>query len=110
MRKAENVKQLRLVPIVLVLIASGPVAGDAAQAPLHRTVDLNRGESQELELSDGTAAKVKLLEVEEIRDGLRLAIRQARVMVEVNGETVTLIVDLTEARYALVPTYGPSPR
>src|SRR5262249_36764079 len=40
---------------------------------------------------DGSKASVKLLEVKETRDGLRSAIRQAQVKVEVNGKTITLV-------------------
>src|SRR4029077_3418430 len=54
-------------------------------------IDLDRGESQLVELADGTRARVKLLDVEEERDGVRSAIRQARVKVEINGQTTTLI-------------------
>src|SRR5262249_5272513 len=55
------------------------------------TVDLDRGETELVELADGTSARVKLLDVEEERDGVRSAIRQARVRVEVNGQATTLV-------------------
>ena len=82
--------------LVYALLAALPVAQAAGQdhtahKPLLRTVDLDRGESQLVELADGTRARVKLLEVEEERDGVRSAIRQARVRVEVNGQTTTLV-------------------
>ena len=63
-----------------------PCRTSTAHKPLLRTVDLDRGESQLVELADGTRARVKLLDVEEERDGVRSAIRQARVKVEVNGQ------------------------
>jgi murein DD-endopeptidase MepM/ murein hydrolase activator NlpD len=66
-------------------------AASPASGPLFRTVDMDRGEAREIELAGGTKAKVKLINVEETRDGLRSAIRQARVKVEVNGEALTLI-------------------
>ena len=56
-----------------------------------RTIDLDLGESREVELSDGAKARVKLLGVEETRDSLRAAIREARVQVEVNGQAITLV-------------------
>jgi murein DD-endopeptidase MepM/ murein hydrolase activator NlpD len=82
--------------LVLALLAALPVAqatvqDRTARKPLLRTVDLDRGESQLVELSDGTRARVKLLDVEEERDGVRSAIRQARVKVEINGRAATLI-------------------
>jgi murein DD-endopeptidase MepM/ murein hydrolase activator NlpD len=93
--------------LVFALLAALSVAqvtarDHAAHKPLLRTVDLDRGESQLIELADGTKARVKLLAVEEERDGVRSAIRQARVRVEVNGQTTTLI----SANYRLPITVG----
>src|SRR5262245_55777071 len=81
---------------------SVPGSGGSAapRQPLFRTVDLNRGEAQEVELTDGTKVKIKLLEVEEVRDSLRSAIRLARVKVEINGSTATL----TSGNYRLPVT------
>jgi hypothetical protein len=93
--------------LVFTLLATLPVAQSAVQdhaahKPLLRTVDLDRGESQVVELADGTRARVKLLDVEEERDGVRSAIRQARVKVEINGRATTLI----SANYRLPITVG----
>ena len=60
------------------------------ETPILRTADLDVGESQEVELADGSKARLKLLDLEEIRDKLRNAVREARVQVEVNGQSVTL--------------------
>jgi murein DD-endopeptidase MepM/ murein hydrolase activator NlpD len=59
--------------------------------PLLRTVDLDAGESQEVELSDGKRATVKLLDLHETRDSLRHAVRRAEVRVEVNGQEAALV-------------------
>jgi len=56
-----------------------------------RTVDLDVGESQGVELADGKKATVKLLDLKETRDDLRNAVRIAKVTVEVNGKKVTLV-------------------
>jgi murein DD-endopeptidase MepM/ murein hydrolase activator NlpD len=48
------------------------------------------GESADVRLADGKAAKVRLLELEEARDAVCGAVRLARVAVEVNGERVVL--------------------
>src|SRR5438093_279369 len=79
--------------LVLLLVALSPAVapGEEVRKPLFRTVDLDRGEQQEVELSDGVKVKVKLVEVEEARDTLRSALRQARVKVEVNGVPVALV-------------------
>ena len=58
--------------------------------PLFRTVDLNKDESSELTLSDGATVRVKLIDVQELRDALRSAVREARVTVEVNGQRTTV--------------------
>ena len=71
--------------------------------PLLRTVDLDRGESQVVELADGTKAQGQAAR----RGGgagrpACSAIRQARVKVEVNGRTTTLV----SANYRLPVTVG----
>jgi murein DD-endopeptidase MepM/ murein hydrolase activator NlpD len=57
---------------------------------LFRVVDLNRGEARLVRLSNGKTASVKLLAVEEDRDPLRSAIRDARVTVMINERKITL--------------------
>jgi hypothetical protein len=58
--------------------------------PLFRVADLNTGESQDIELSDGKKVTLKLLGVEETRDKVRSALRLAKVKVNVNGVTATI--------------------
>jgi len=71
--------------------------------PLVRVVDLAVGESQSVSLADGKTATIKLLGVDELRDPIRSAIREAKVKVEVNGTPVTL----TSGNYQLpVPAGG----
>ena len=96
-----------LVFALLAVVSVAPPAGqdEAPRQPLLRTVDLDRGESQVIELSDGTKARVKLLDVEEDRDGVRSAIREARVKLEVNGQAATLV----SANYRLPVTVGGRP-
>jgi murein DD-endopeptidase MepM/ murein hydrolase activator NlpD len=59
--------------------------------PLLRTVDLNVGQTAEVALADGKKVTVKLLDLKEIRDDLRNAVRRAEVTVEVAGEKATLV-------------------
>lgn len=83
--------------------ASEAVGGLEAQAPaLERTVDLDRGETAVVTLADGGKATVKLVTLEEKRDALRQAVREACVRVELNGQTLTL----TSALYHLPVTAG----
>jgi dienelactone hydrolase len=58
--------------------------------PLVRAVDLAVGESQSVALSNGKPATVKLLSVEERRDPIRSAVREAIVTIEVNGKREAL--------------------
>jgi murein DD-endopeptidase MepM/ murein hydrolase activator NlpD len=88
--------------LLAVTLLAGADGKKEARKPLLRTADLNVGETQELELSVGTKAKIKLLNVAETRDDVRSAIRQARVQVEVNGKVTTLI----SANYHLPVTVG----
>ena len=63
-------------------------------------LDLDIGESQRVQLCDGTTAQIKLLSLAETRDPIRDAVRQARVTIEVNGQTI----ELTSATYRLPTT------
>ena len=69
---------------------------------VHRTVDLRVGEAQDVSLSNGTAAHVKLLDLQERRDEVNGAVRQAEVRVEVNGQ----VTNLTSGTYHLPVTFG----
>lgn len=75
-------------------------AGPALPADTLRTVDLNVGEAQEVELAVGSKAVVKLLDLQERRDTLRNAVREALVRIEINGTSLTL----TSATYHLPVT------
>jgi murein DD-endopeptidase MepM/ murein hydrolase activator NlpD len=70
------------------------------RTPLLRAVDLNIGDAQKVELANGKSATVKLLDLKETHDDITAAVRQARVKVEVNGETV----ELTSGNYNLPVT------
>ena len=58
--------------------------------PLRVVTDINIGESQEVKLSNGEVANLKLLDVEIIRDEVYSVIRAVNVKVVVNGEEATL--------------------
>src|SRR5437667_10259453 len=74
-----------------------PADSSPARTALVRTVDLSANEAQEVELADRTSVRVKLLSVDETRDALRNAVRQARVKAELNGQSLVL----TSATYHL---------
>lgn len=70
--------------------------------PTLRAVDLTLGESAEVKLADGTVAKARLLELKESVDSMSAAVREAKVKVEINGETAWL----TSANYHLPKVVG----
>ncbi|MHC4464756.1 MAG: hypothetical protein ACYS30_25500 [Planctomycetota bacterium] len=57
------------------------------QIPLVKVADLNVGESQTVELHDGSKIGIKLL----TRDSIRNAVRRAVVTVKVNAQTISLV-------------------
>jgi len=69
----------------------------ASRAPLMRVIDLEVGESAEVELSNGKKTQVKLVELREGRDSPRDAVRRAEVTVAIDGKPV----QLTSATYHL---------
>jgi murein DD-endopeptidase MepM/ murein hydrolase activator NlpD len=76
--------------MVGMITVVAPAAPQPVRQPLFRTVDLDRGELQEVELAGGKKVKVKLLDVQEERDSLRSALRRANIKVEINGTAATV--------------------
>jgi len=74
----------------------------SARTALLRAVDLNVNETQEVQLANGAKAQIKLLRLDETRDAFRNAVRQARVTVELNGQSLVL----TSATYNLPVTFA----
>lgn len=68
-----------------------PVPGSDQFEPLVRVVDLNIGQSADIELCDGSRATVKLIDLKETRDEVSFAVRRAEVTVEVNGQRGKLV-------------------
>jgi murein DD-endopeptidase MepM/ murein hydrolase activator NlpD len=73
-----------------------------AQQPLFCVVDIDVGAAEQVQLSDGKRATVKLLSISETRDQARSAIREARAELEINGSRVTLLC----GNYGLPVTLG----
>src|SRR6266704_943718 len=74
------------LPSFVLLFANLAVA----QQPLFRVVDLDIGTTERVQLPNGMGATVKLVSINETRDKVRSAIRDARVDVEINGTRATL--------------------
>ena len=92
-------RTLMLCITVVISLLTGILPESEAQGgqptpklePLVRVADLDVGESQTVELCDGSRATVKLLDLKETRDDIRNAVRRAVATVEVNGQTVSLV-------------------
>lgn len=74
----------------------------ATLTPPRTVVDLDVGEERQIALTDGGKAVVKLLAIDEKRDPIRNAVREARAHVEINGQKAWL----TSANYRLPQTVG----
>lgn len=85
-----------------LLVLASASNGQPAPLIIHRTVDLRIGEAQLVSLSDGRAVQVKLLDLQERRDEVNDAVRQAEVRVEVAGQ----VTNLTSGTYHLPVTLG----
>ena len=88
--------------VCLFVIESNAADSTPARTAIVRAVDLDVNETQEVELADRTRVRVKLLSVDETRDAMRNAVRQARVKVEINGQSLVL----TSATYHLPVTFA----
>ena len=72
--------------LLIWLMVGATAAAASAQptrTPLVRVVDLNIGESQEVELCDGRKATVKLAGLHETIDDVRSAVRAVRLRNEI---------------------------
>ncbi|HLU99688.1 MAG TPA: hypothetical protein VKZ59_00380, partial [Acidobacteriota bacterium] len=84
-------RTILLISFLLPITAVSPLAMEEEQiAPLFQIADVDVGETVRLDVG-GKQAIVKVLKVEEFRDTLNFSVRQARVVVEVNGEQKELI-------------------
>ena len=93
---------IALSAFVLFRTESDAADSPPARTPLFRVMDLNVNETQDLELADRPRARVTLLSVDETRDPMRDAVRQARVGVQINGQSLVL----TSATYHLPVTFA----
>lgn len=97
--------KLRIPLCCAVFVGLIPLHADPPEPtiqPTRRVVDLQIGESAEVALADGSKATVRLIDLQEKRDTMSLAVREAKVKVEVNGTEAWL----TSATYNLPQTIG----
>src|SRR4051812_11702004 len=86
--------------LLAALLLATTALAETTRPPLFKTVDLNLGETADLTLTNGSKATLKLLRLDERRDTMSHAVREAIVQVEVNGQPITL----TSATYNLPQT------
>lgn len=87
---------LILLTVLLLLSVLTPKAllaqpPEPKLVPLMRVLDLDPGQSETVQLHDGSEATVKLVHLDETRDDVCNAVRRATVDVEINGQTVSLV-------------------
>lgn len=80
--------------VALLGFSTAMAQEDAKIDPLVRVVDLDAGETQSVELSNGQWVEVKLLKVTPQRDQVMGALRQVTVDVEVDGQAQSLVCGL----------------
>ncbi len=88
--------------LLLLVIRVSAQPPEPTIEPLVRVVDLELGQSREVELCDGKKVHVKLLDLKETIGSVRGAVREARVHVEIDGRSAWL----TSANYELPKTVG----
>lgn len=96
---------LATTPLLLSLINRHATAQipTPTQSPGFTLVDLDIGETQSVTLSDGANVQLKLLDLQEHRDDVRQAIRQATATVLINDQKA----QLSCSHYHLPQTIGP---
>ncbi len=86
--------RVALAAFALTILAPLTSADDPpkpTRVPLVRVVDLDVNEAREVPLADGRSATIRLVSLQEQRDEIRGAVREARVTIEVNGREATLV-------------------
>ena len=88
--------------ILLAVLISAISCNKTRSTSLRVVMELNIGESNNVELNNGDIVNISLIEINEIRDSLRDAIREAYVRITVDGEEITL----SSGNYNLPLTVG----
>ena len=96
-------KEIKLFAGLFLLILLCVSCNDTSVlTPVRVVAELNIGESQDIELSNGETVILKLLQVNVVRDSLLNAIRSAYVKVSIDGKEITFNV----GNYNLPVTVG----
>lgn len=79
-----------LFALFLAIIFGGSCSNSPVVTPVRVIAELDIGESQDIELSNGETVNLKLMHIDVFRDSLRNAIRSAHVKISVDGKEITL--------------------
>lgn len=85
-----SVACLLVLPVIAMFTVEAKGQADDPLAPLVRTVDMDTGETTQVQLHDGSTATVELLAVEAVKDAVMDAVRDVNVTVRINGEERTI--------------------
>ncbi len=83
-------KNILISSIFLLSILINLYSEQPTRKLIRVVVDLNIGESQKVTLINGEKVDIKLIDIKEIRDDIRSAIRSVNVKVSVNGKEIML--------------------
>jgi murein DD-endopeptidase MepM/ murein hydrolase activator NlpD len=88
--------------ILLAVLISAISCNKSRSTCLRVVLEFNIGESKNVKLNNGDIINISLIEINEIRDSLRDAIRAAYIRISVDGEEITL----SSGNYNLPLTVG----
>jgi murein DD-endopeptidase MepM/ murein hydrolase activator NlpD len=91
-----------LCALFLITILGISCKDTSTLKPIRVVADLNIEQSKDIRLCNGDIVKLSLLEIDEVRDSIRNAIRAAYVKIVVDGEEITL----SSGNYNLPVTVG----
>jgi len=90
-----SLKKIKFLLLLCSLIILGVSCNDQSKPqPLRIVTEIDIGESQNITLTNGEIIKLKLLQVDVIRDSVRNAVRKGSVKVSVDGEEITINYNL----------------
>ncbi len=78
--------------LMIILMISGSCKNKSNPDPIRVVAEMNIGDTQDIMLSNGETVKLQLIQIDEVRDSLRDALRSASVKVSVDGEDLVLSV------------------
>ena len=82
---------LKTVSFILIISFSLYGCNQTGPGKIRIVAEMNIGESQIIKLNSGATVNLKLLDITEIRDSIRNAVRASHVKVSVDGEEITLV-------------------